>query len=251
MLAVESNIDQYNEEFELDSIVYAMDEDSYVVIQESEFENIAGIYSNKDKLIKTISLKSKSDGSPCAAVKSGDNLAVMYCSYMEDNKTTVSVSLFDMKGNHLKTCDITTFNEWKSGDGWKMEKTRWGYSLYNTTSEQSDTICFINEDLELISSMQVPNSLSSGTHIGYRYIVKWYDITIWRYRAAITEPIAAVDTGDTPERDEPEGDNAAAVPDNSGDDSAPGTGDESGFLLMFFAMIVSGGVIVSCLRRIK
>jgi len=58
--------------------VHALDEESYVVIQDSEEGYTAGIYNNKDELIKSIDLPDNIKGRVCAAVKAGENLAVLH-----------------------------------------------------------------------------------------------------------------------------------------------------------------------------
>ncbi len=258
------------------SNVYAMDEDSYVVFQESEQGYKAGFYNNKDELITDMDVNANIKGGICASVKAGDNLVIMYGSYSENHEYVVSVSELNVEGDLLRTHEVITFQDWKSMDGWKMEKTSWGYSLYNSTSEQPYIICFLNEKLELISSMQTPNSSDNATHMGSRCIVKWYDITIMRYRVAITEPIAPENTEELPEPIVPENagelpepitpENAGErpepiVPDNteglpeSGESTADKafmeTGDKSNLLLLFFAMMISGVIIVSLLQRMR
>ena len=222
------------------STVYPMDEGSYLVLQESEQGYKAGLYNNKDELITSMDLDANINGRICAAVKSGSNLIIMHGAYSENEEYVVLVSEFDMKGKKLRTSEITTFKDWKSMDGWKMDKTGWGYSLYNSTSEQSYIICFLDEELELISSMQAPNISVNATHMGSRCIVKWYDITIMENRVAITEPILIENTGQLPN---------PITPENAEENASTKTGDNIKVLLLLFAMIISGGIIVRYIRR--
>ena len=149
---------------------------------------------------------------------------------------------FDMDGVHVGTYEVVKYNEWKSKDGWKIEKTSWGYNLYNSIPDQPYSICFLTEEFELISSMQVPEALSSGTHMGDRCIIKWYDLTTWGTRVAITEPISV--------QEDPAEDGEAGVKpdkpsDGAVDNAVPETGDDSELFLLFLGMLISIGVILS------
>lgn len=225
------------------SNVFAADEESYFAIQDLEDECIVCIFNNDDELIETVDLSGYIDGSICAAVKDENSLVIMSYSVSDDDEYVVSVSEFDMKGNHLGTHEIIRFGDWKSIDGWKLEKTEYGYSLSNYTSEQPYSICLIDEDFELISCMQVPDSLCDGTQLGSRCIVKWYDITTWGYRVAITEKIEGHNNDVIPEPDAPS-DNTDADKDD-----VPGTGDTENMSMFFFAALVSGVIIACILRR--
>jgi len=171
--------------------------------------------------------------------------------------------IVDMNGSHLGTKEITRFDTWKDMDGWEIEKTSWGYSLNNTTSEQSYSICFLNDEFEMISSMQTPNSLCSGAAMGSRYVVQWYDVTTWGYRVAITEPIVDENAGVTPEPDKPPVDeddtlkpdkppveddtskpDKPSADEDSEDAVSPDTGDGSRLWLILLIMAISGGIVV-------
>ena len=228
------------------SNVYPLDEKSYVIIENTEQGYVAGIYNNKDKLIKNINMSKYISGNVCAAVKRGKNIAIVTGDYSDGKEYVVSVNVFDMDGVHVGTYEVVKYNEWKSKDGWKIEKTSWGYNLYNSTPNQPYSICFLTEEFELISSMQVPEALSSGTHMGDRCIIKWYDLTTWGTRVAITEPISV--------QDDPAEDGEAGVKpdkpsDGAVDNAVPETGDDFKLLLMFIVMFISAGVILSLFMK--
>lgn len=267
------------------SETYPLDEDSYLVIQDSEQGYTANIFSKNDELIKSIDLSAYIDNVVCTAVKAEDYLAVLQSEYTEDDEYAISVSLFDMDGTQIKTQEVIRSQEWKDISGWKMEKTSWGYSLYINTSDQQYIICFLNEDLELISSMQVPNTLCDGTHMGNRCIVKWYDLTTWGYSVAITEPLVEEEQEVTPEptpeitpeptptpevtpdvtpeptpgsdkTDDGKDDVVTVTPkseNSSGNKTENGTnvntGDGSHLELLFLVMFVGAGVMIGCVKK--
>ena len=76
--------------------------------------------------------------------------------------------------------------------------------------------------------------------MGSRCIVKWYDITIMENRVAITEPILIENTGQLPN---------PITPENAEENASTKTGDNIKVLLLLFAMIISGGIIVRYIRR--
>lgn len=245
------------------SKVYALDEKSYVVIQDSEEGYSAGIFNNKDEQIGYIDLSAYINGIVCTAIKADDNLLIVHTAYSESDKNEVIVSEFDIDGTHLATYEILQYKNWKSYDNWKMEETSWGYSLYNYTSEQPYIIYFLNDDFELISSMEVPGNLCDATHMGFRCIVKWYDVTTWGYRVAITQQIAVEDSVPTqptpkpepipqpeptpeltPQPAEPSGNKTENI-------TSPNTGAVSHPEMLFPVMIILGGIVVGCLKRYR
>ena len=181
------------------SRAYALDKESYVVIQDSDQGNQANIFNNNDELIQMMDISDYIEESICAAIKSGDHLAILHSTYLEYNDHLISISIFDMEGNHLGTHEIFHTTSWKDLDGWSFDKTSWGYSLYNRTSQQAYMIYFLNDDFELIFTMQVPDSIVSATHMGNRCAFTWYDYTIPGEAVAITEPIVVEDAPETDE----------------------------------------------------
>ena len=195
--------------YEYMGTVYALDADSYAGIQDLGDGYTVRIFNQKDERIALIELSDALQGTVCGIVKDGDKLVLLYSTYLpEDDSNAMAVSVFDMEGRCLETHDLFRLQTWKAPEGWTFAKTDWGYIAGNTTSQQPYSLWFLNEDFELISSMQAPDSLCSGTYMGLRCVVKWYDITINGYRAAITKPFAAKNTsvtpGGPPEKDEPE-----------------------------------------------
>ncbi len=224
------------------SKIYALDEKAYMVIQDSRLGYSAGMFNHDDKQTGSIDLSAYIDGDVCAAMKAGDRLLILYTSYLESDVIDVMLCELDTDGTHLGTHKIIRCNNWKYPDGWKMEKTRWGYSLYNDTSEQPYMIYFLNDEFELISSMEVPSGLSDATHMGLRCIVKWYDMTTWGYRVAITEQIAADDSliplePDVPSEEEIK--NFASVT----------TGDTSQLEMLCLVLMISSCILIGHWKR--
>lgn len=253
------------------SNVTALDEESYIVLQDSEYGYSACIFNQEDELITSMDLSTYIEGFVCSAVKTGDNLAVLHSYYLESGEYAIAVSEFDMEGSYLGTHEVVICQEWKSIDGWKFAKTSWGYGLYNHTDDQPYNIYFLNDEFELISSLQVPDTLCDGSYMGTRGIVKWYDLTTWGYRIAITEPLLEESTEVTPKPDKPsdeESDDKGDVskPDKPSQDDGgdadkpskgngtedkdtPKTGDDNNLVLICAVIIISGGIIVRSLKR--
>lgn len=231
------------------SNVYPLDKDSYMAIWNTDDGNIACIFNNKDELIKEINLDPYVDGSVCAAVHAGDSIAIMYVTFLDEGYS-VSISKFDMEGSHLGTYDIMTLEDWKSIDGWKLEKTAWGYSLSNYTTDSPMMFYLLNDECAMISSMQVPDMICSGTHMGSRIAVKWYDLSVLEYRVAITEPIVDEKEEEiVPEPDKPsvEEDSEDKVTPENG--AVPNTGDTNNLIVLFTTLILSVGIIIESKKR--
>ena len=230
------------------SKVYALDAESYMVIQSSRLGYSAGIFNQQDQRIGMMDLSAYIDGDIGAVMKDGDRLLILYTCYLENDAVDVMLCELDTNGTHLGTHKITRSSSWKYPAGWKMEKASWGYSLYNDTPEQPYSIYFLNDAFELISSMELPYGMSDATRLGSRCIAKWHDLTTWGYRIAITEPIAPPQP--TPEpTPEP-----TPVPDMPSEDeierfAAVTTGDESQLELLSLAMLLSIGIAAAHWKR--
>lgn len=194
------NMDKYR------SGIFALDEESYVVIQSIVNDHLAVVYNNEDEQMLSIDVSSPVSGMVYNAVKAEDKLAVIHGDFVEEECYSLMVSLFNMDGTHQGTREILTYTGWRDQESWKIEKTSWGYTLSNYTREKPHMFYFLDEDFDLISSLQVPDMMGSGTHMGSRFSVKWYDIMTPGYKVAITEPIVDENTESGPdsgEEDEP------------------------------------------------
>ena len=181
------------------SYAYAFDKESYVVIHDLDQGYQVNVFNNNDELIQTMDISDYIEERICDVIKSGDHLAILQSTYLEYDEHVISISIFDMEGSHLGTHEIFHTTSWKDFDGWSFDKTSWGYSLYNSTSQQANMIYFLNDDFELIFAMQIPDSIVSATHMGNRCAFTWYDYTIPGEAVAITEPIVTEDTSETDE----------------------------------------------------
>ena len=262
----ESKLEVYTIDFENDPVsslvnmdkyrsrCFTFDEKSYVVIQSIVDDHLAVIYDNEDKKLVSIALSPYVSGQVYTAVKAGDKLAVIHEEYLEESYGLM-VSLFDMDGKHQKTQEILTYTSWRDSEEWKIEKTSWGYVLSNYTQEVPYISYFLDEDFELISSLQVPSMMSSGALMGNRFSIKWYDISVPGYRVAITEPIVEENTELEPdfgESEEPGMDldkpDKPDKPDKSENNVTPATGDTTNLLLICMAIVISGCIII---RKLK
>lgn len=262
------NMDKYS------SSIFALDEESYVVIQPTSNECLAGVYNNKDEQVVSMDLSPHISGTLYTAVKAGDKLAIIHGKYSEGDSYDVMVSMFDMAGTHLETREILTYTNWRDVEEWKIEKTSWGYTLSNYTQDSPHMFWFLDDEFNLFSSLQAPYMMSSGAHMGFRISMKWYDISVFGYRVAITEPIVEESTElepDPEEPDEPETDlvvpgdsdgstggdadkNTGGKPvsgtspsaeESSGTTTAPSTGDSSNLWLWITIAVVSGVVLLA------
>jgi len=251
------------------SNVYALDEESYIVMEDSEQGYKAYIYNNEDELIKSIDLSAYINTPVCAVSRTEDRLAIVCSTYLENDEYAMTVNEFDMEGSYIGTREIIRFQEWKNIDNWKLEKTSWGYSLSNMTSEQSHFVCFLNDEFELISSMQVPEILSSVSHMGNRCAVRWYDLMTYGYRIAITEPIVEENETMRPEPNQPSEENGTKQPSkdkdkgkvenskpndsseskDAADENTPRTGDDNHLMLIYAAFLISGGIILRGFKK--